>query len=330
MAGRSGTGRTTTQAAAGRGAGGSRSGASARGSGRGSAGRGSTARGRGTGSRSRSTSRRPPAKRQGPDLIDRSIDAVGRGVLRLGRSTGRAVGRTRDIDSAHRRDGLGFTFLVLAVITAAGVWFSAGGSVGYWFNFAVGSVLGVGGVLLPVILLGVGVVLVTTPAHPEARPRIVTGALLLALGVLGLVHLGSGAPTEPAGWAGAGGAIGYVAGTPLASGLTLWTAIPVLVLLSAYALLLLTGTPVREVPARFRRLMGDVPEEAAVDEPRTVADAVAEGETGKPARRRSSRRRQHSAEADAFGEDGEHQPAPDDPEVPATEAPAGRTSSDGS
>ncbi|MBW0104148.1 DNA translocase FtsK [Pseudonocardia sp. KRD291] len=327
MAGRSGTGRTTTQAAAGRGAGGSRSGASRGGATRGGATRGGSAR-RGTGSRGRTTARRAPAKKQGPDLIDRSIDAVGRGVLRLGRSTGRAVGRTRDIDSAHRRDGLGFTFLVLAVITAAGVWFSAGGSVGYWFNFAVGSVLGVGGALLPVILLGVGVVLVTTPAHPEARPRIVTGALLLALGVLGLVHLGSGAPTEPQSWAGAGGAVGYVAGTPLASGLTLWTAVPVLVLLSAYALLLLTGTPVREVPARFRRLMGEVPEpdlESDEDGPRTVADAVAESEGAQPARRRS-RRRQGASEADAFREDGEHLPAPSDPEVPATVAPAGRTS----
>ena len=37
-------------------------------------------------------------------------------MVKLGRSTGRAMGRTRDIDSAHRRDGLGFTFLVLAVI----------------------------------------------------------------------------------------------------------------------------------------------------------------------------------------------------------------------
>ena len=315
MAGRSGTGRTTSRAAAGRGTGGSRSGTSRRGATR-----------RTTTSRGRSSTRRAPAKRQGPDLIDRSIDAVGRGVLRFGRSTGRAVGRTRDIDSAHRRDGLGFTFLVLAVITAAGVWFSAGGLVGYWFTFAVGAVLGVAGVALPVILLGVGVVLVTTPAHPEARPRIVTGALLLALGVLGLVHLGSGAPAEPGRWAGAGGAIGYVAGTPLASGLTLWTAIPVLVLLSAYALLLLTGTPVREVPARFRRLMGEVPEEETEQEPsRTVADAVAEADQA-PARRRSSRRRQGAAEADAFRTDGEHPPAPGDPEVPATEAPAGRSS----
>ncbi len=307
MATRGGTSRTTARAAAtGRG----RSGGGRSGSGRGGTRRPAARKGR-------SPQRRPPARRQGPDLIDRSIDAVGRGILRIGRAGGRAIGRTRDIDPAHRRDGLGFAFLVLAVIAAAGVWFSAGGAVGYWFTYGVGAVMGVAGLLLPVLLLGVGVVLVTTPSHPEARPRIVAGALLLALGVLGLVHLATGAPAEPRAWPSGGGAIGYVAATPLTSGLTQWVAIPVLVLLTAYALLLLTGTPVREVPARFRRLMGAPPEDEEAS--RTVADAVAEQEkepgeeTPAPARRRPSRRRQGASEADAYrAEDGEHPPAPDD------------------
>lgn len=52
-----------------------------------------------------------------------------------------------------------------------------------------------------------------------------TGSLLLALGVLGLVH-GGQAPAEPDAWRGAGGALGYVAGTPLKAGLSLWTAVP--------------------------------------------------------------------------------------------------------
>jgi S-DNA-T family DNA segregation ATPase FtsK/SpoIIIE len=250
--------------------------------------------------------------------------------VRLGRAGGRAIGRTRDIDPAHRRDGLGFAVLVLAVIAAAGVWFSAGGAVGYWFTYGVGAVMGVAGVLLPLLLLLVGVVLVTTPSHPEARPRIVAGALLLALGVLGLVHLAAGSPAEPARWREGGGALGYVAATPLTTGLTAWVAVPVLVLLSAYAALLLTGTPVREVPARVRRLMGETPEDAedtdgaeraegAADGPRTVADAVAEKEAGDPAapaRRRPSRRRQQASEADAYRvADGEHAPAPE--EAPA-------------
>ncbi|ALE74440.1 cell division protein FtsK [Pseudonocardia sp. EC080625-04] len=314
MAGRTSTGRTTTRAAAGRGSGRSGSRASA--------------------SRKRSTTRRTPPKRQGPDLIDRGIDAVGRGVARTFRASGRAVGRTRDIDPAHRRDGLGFGMLVLAVIAAAGLWWQAGGSVGYWFTFVVQAVMGVTGVLLPVILLGIGVVLVTTPAHPEARPRIVAGSLLLALGVLGLVHLARGGPSEPDAWRGAGGAVGYVAGTPLEAGLTLWTAVPVLVLLTLYSVLLVTGILVRELPDRFRRLTGQLPpedDETGEDgAPRTVADAVAEKEAAEngeeaPKRRRPSRRRQQASEADAYRvEEGEHAPTPVDAEVPGAppEVPA--------
>ncbi|MEV1291689.1 DNA translocase FtsK [Pseudonocardia sp. NPDC049635] len=309
MAGRTGTRRTSTAAAAGRGSGRSGSRSSAR---------------------RKPATRRAPARRQGPDLIDRSIDAVGRGVAKTFRASGRAVGRTRDIDPAHRRDGLGFAMLVLAVIAAAGLWWQAGGSVGYWFTFVVQAVVGVASVLIPLILLGIGVVLVTTPAHPEARPRIVAGSLLLALGVLGLVHLARGGPAEPDAWRDAGGAIGYVAGTPLEAGLTVWTAVPVLVLLTLYALLLVTGIPVRELPDRFRRLTGQLPpdEEQADDEHgtgtrRTVADAVAEADLdgAKPARRRPARRRQQASEADAFRvEDGEHAPAPVDADVPGAPA----------
>ncbi|ALE81036.1 DNA translocase FtsK 4TM domain-containing protein [Pseudonocardia alni] len=319
MAGRTGTGRTTTTAAAGRGSG--RSGS-----------RASTARKR------PSAGRRPPARRQGPDLVDRGIDAVGRGVAKTVRASGRAVGRTREIDPAHRRDGIGFGMLVLAVIAAAGLWWQAGGSVGYWFTFIVQAVMGQAGVALPAILLGIGIVLVTTEGHPEARPRIVTGSLLLALGVLGLVHLGAGAPAEPDAWRGAGGAVGYVAGTPLKAGLSLWTAVPVLVLLTLYSVLLVTGIPVRELPDRFRRLTGQLPpeqddeEDTGAGRPRTVADAVAErdGQAGDteeaPKKRRPARRRQGAAEADAFRmEEGEHAPAPVDPSLPGVpdeEAPA--------
>ncbi|GAA2890191.1 DNA translocase FtsK [Pseudonocardia halophobica] len=218
------------------------------------------------------------------------------------RSAGRAAGRTREIDPAHRRDGLGVLFIVLAVISAAGIWWEAGGPVGRGFSAGVGAVFGIAGVLLPVILLAVGVVLMTTPAHPEARPRIAVGTLLLALGVLGLVHLFSGSPDEPGQWASGGGAIGYVAATPLASGLTAWVAVPILLLVSFYAFLVLTATPVREVPNRVRRLLGqpEIHPEGEEDEaPLAEEEPAAEAP---PARRRPARRRQATS-AEAFQDD---------------------------
>ncbi|MBW0117264.1 DNA translocase FtsK 4TM domain-containing protein, partial [Pseudonocardia sp. KRD-169] len=216
-------------------------------------------------------------------------------MARLGRATGRAVGRTREIDPAHRRDGLGVALLVLAVVTAAGVWFGAGGPVGQWLSGAIGSVIGRGAYLLPVILLVAGIVLVATGPQPDSRPRVAVGSLLLALGGLGLVHLVSGSPVEPETWASGGGAVGYLAATPLATGLTAWVAAPVLVLLTGYAFLVLTATPVRAVPDRVRRLLGRAVEpeadeaDAGSDSGEIVPDPVIEAETS-PLRRPSRRR----------------------------------------
>ncbi|SDF31803.1 DNA translocase FtsK [Pseudonocardia oroxyli] len=260
---------------------------------------------RASSSRSRTPAKRTPAKRapakraparKQPDLIDKGIDAVGRGVVKATRSAGRAAGRTREIDPAHRRDGLGVLFIVLAVISAAGIWWEAGGPVGRGFSAGVGAVFGLAGALLPVILLIVGIVLMTTPAHPEARPRIAVGTLLLTLGVLGLIHLFSGSPDVPADWATGGGAVGYVAATPLASGLTPWVAVPVLLLLSFYAFLVLTATPVREVPNRVRRLLGRPEVDPESEEPVAEEEPAAEEA---PARKRPARRRQ-AASAEAF------------------------------
>jgi DNA segregation ATPase FtsK/SpoIIIE, S-DNA-T family len=259
-----------------------------------------------------SSSRRRPAPRKGPDLIDRGIDAVGRGVARMGKAGGRALGRTREIDPAHRRDGLGVTLLVLAVISAAGIWFGAGGPVGRGISAGIGYVVGRGAIMLPVLLALAGVVIMATEPRPDSRPRTAVGGFLFALGVLGLVHLIAHRPDEPALWPTGGGAIGYVAATPLATGLTAWVAAPVLVLLTGYALLLLTATPVREVPDRVRRLLGRAPAaedaaEDATDQTTAEADPVTDAEP--VALRRPSRRRQASV-ADVY-RDAEPDAAPD-------------------
>lgn len=220
--------------------------------------------------------------------------------------------------------------LVLSVVSAAGIWFGAGGPVGGAVSAALGFVVGVGATVLPILLAGIGILLTVRAPRPETRPRVAVGAFLLTLGSLGLVHLIAGRPDEPATWPRGGGAIGYLAATPLAQGLTAWVAVPVLVLLTAYALLVLTATPVREVPDRIRRLLGRARgEETAVP---TAATTAAEPMPDAPAPdgrpRRPARRRQGSQVADvlreAAGPDGDRTPlVPADIPVPAAEPPAG-------
>ncbi|MGI5129129.1 DNA translocase FtsK 4TM domain-containing protein [Pseudonocardia sp. CA-107938] len=272
---------------------------------RGSGGRGAGSRSGASRTRNSSSSRRAPARRQpsrkSPDLLDRGIDGVGRGIAKLGKATGRALGRVRELDPDHRRDGLGVILLVLAVVSAAGIWWGAGGPVGRWLSAAVGYVVGLGAMVLPVLLVGIGIVLMAVAPKPESRPRVAVGTLLLTLGLLGIVHLVTGRPDDPARWLEGGGALGYVAATPLAEGLTAWVAVPVLVLLAGYGFLVLTGTPVRSVPQRVRRLLG---REVADDAPTEETDAVGEElePTEAPRTRRPSRRRQAGSVADLVRE----------------------------
>ena len=232
----------------------------------------------------------------------------------------RAVGRTRDLDPAHRRDGIGIVLLVLAVVTAAGVWWSAGGPVGAAVKIGLTTVIGAASAPLPLVLLGIGIYLMSTPSRPEIRPRVVLGGLLLVFGGLGLIDVLCGAPVDLPGWRQAGGALGYVAGAPLTAGLTWRVAAPVLALVAVYGLLVLTGTPVREVPARLAVLFRGAPRPEA--DPSTTEAAGAEGHSADPSDptalegvrlRRPSRRRQAGSLADAVADAFD---SPDDPHQP--------------
>jgi S-DNA-T family DNA segregation ATPase FtsK/SpoIIIE len=216
--------------------------------------------------------------------------------------------------------------LVLAVVCGAGVWFAAGGPVGAAVRLALTTVFGIAAYLLPLALLGVGVHMMSTASKPEIRPRVVLGGLLLLLGVVGLLHVILGAPAQLDGWRQAGGALGYVAGAPLTIGLTAWVAAMVLVLVTLYGLLVLTGTPVRQVPERVTGLFGHRrPDGDAESDAEAADDPLAGAPEGDAVRlRRPSRRRQASSLADAVAETMDEPPAPPPPVVEPPAKPAGR------
>ncbi len=171
-------------------------------------------------------------------------------------ATTRAVSKAKDIEHGHRRDGLALGLLAVGVIVAAAVWFSAGGPVGEWIAIAVRGVVGEAGYLVPVLAVGTAVVLMRSEPNPEIRPRLVLGSILVALPILGLWHMAAGSPADAEGRSSAGGFVGYVAGGPIADGLTVWLAVPLLLLAGLFGVLLLTGTTVRDVPDRLRSLFG--------------------------------------------------------------------------
>ncbi len=227
--------------------------------------RSSTAR-RTTSSRSSRSGSTAVRRRRGPGLPARAAAGIGRavgacwlGVAHLCGALARSLGSTaRGLEPEQRRDGIGLAFIGLAVVVAAAIWWQLPGSVGEFVRAIVTGSVGVGGWALPLLLL---VIAWRTLRHPDRNGppgRQVVGWSALSVGVLGLIHIAHGLP-RPAGGSTAmreaGGAVGYVAAAMLVDLFrTSLVAIPLLVLLSVFGLLVVTSTPVHAVPDRARSL----------------------------------------------------------------------------
>ena len=161
----------------------------------------------------------------------------------------------RELDPAHRRDGIGLALVGTGVIIAAAVWWNIDGVVAETIRTVVAGTVGAAAVGVPILLVLLAWRALRQPERNGPGARQLVGWTALALGVLGLVHIGAGMPRSVDGEAAmqsAGGAVGFVASTVLADLLTVWVAAPLLVLLSVYGLLVVTGTPVHALPARAR------------------------------------------------------------------------------
>ena len=201
-------------------------------------------------------------------------------VARGAGSTARSVGRARDIDPGHRRDGIALALLGIAVIVVASSWFDAARPVGGWIDDFLRMLIGSAVLPLPLALIAIAVVLMRTEPDPDARPRLILGAAMITLPALGLWHLWSGSPDTPAGRQHAAGFIGFAIGGPLSEGLTQWIAAPLLFIGVLFGLLLVTGTTIREVPETVRAMFGTrmlrEADQFYDDEQREYAEAEAE------------------------------------------------------
>ncbi|HEX7163933.1 MAG TPA: DNA translocase FtsK, partial [Trebonia sp.] len=183
---------------------------------------------------------------------------VGGIVRRFGRNA-------RELHPDHKRDGLGLVFLGLAIVFAAAVWVRMDNMAFDGIYTLTSSVVGEGAFTVPIMFGLVGWRFMRHPDRNAALPPAEIGWTALMAGVLGLLHIAKGVPTLShlgGGWPAvrtAGGLVGLAVSWPLETGLTIWVATPLLGLVAAYGLLVITGTPVRDVPERlkeFRALFG--------------------------------------------------------------------------
>jgi len=147
--------------------------------------------------------------------------------------------------------------LIGAVLVAATEWFGVGSIAGTIIHGAAAGLFGVLAKLLPIALLFLSLRLFRAPQEGHTNHRIMVGFLFLALTVGGIIHIAKGMPSPTASWElvmAAGGLLGFLVGTPLATVLNAELAVFVLVLLGLLAVLVIIGMPIREVIARVRGL----------------------------------------------------------------------------
>ena len=171
----------------------------------------------------------------------------------------------------HRADFAGIFLVVVGVVTGLGVYMRAGGPVGRAAAEGAGTAVGAARVLMPVVLVGIGALLIrgvgrpaaidlddpTVVAAPDADEhpfaRIVLGSVLLAIAGLGLLHLARNAPALSAGrdtLADSAGYLGALIGVPLVGGLGRAGAIVLLTAVGVAGALVVTRTTMRHVVGR--------------------------------------------------------------------------------
>ncbi len=203
--------------------------------------------------------------------------AVWLGLAHAVGATARRIGKTaRDLEPEHRRDGVGLFLFGLAVVCAAAVWWQLPGGLMSGTRTVVAGSVGKVGWLVPLMLVWIGWRNMRDPETNGPAGRQVVGWVALGFGVLGVVHIAAGNPRPVAGNArdlqDAGGAIGYVVSSLLLDLLrTPYVVVPLLLLLAVFGILVVTATPVYQVPVRlaaFRdRVLGRTAPEADSDLP---------------------------------------------------------------
>ncbi|MFM1777414.1 MAG: hypothetical protein RL741_32 [Actinomycetota bacterium] len=210
--------------------------------------------------------RRKSANSSAPLVLTKTMNglrtfssAIWLGIAHVVGAIVRGLGRSaRDLDPAHRRDGLGLLYLCVAIIVASVVWFDVAGFVSGVITSVVTGGVGVFDALAPLALLGIAI---ETLRHPDApsqkKGRLTIGWTLLSLSVMGITQIYVGNP-QPAQGAqamrGAAGWVGWAITAPLVSAVGSIVTVLLLLVVLFFSLLIITATPVNSIPAKFKVL----------------------------------------------------------------------------
>ena len=185
------------------------------------------------------------------------LHVIWRAIAKAVGSTVRFIFRgAQELDPAHHRDGIAFLIFIVALVDAAGTWFSLNNFLGRAVYAANYGLVGRVGFISPLLLLYFAFRLFKSPEESRATGRITIGALILILTTTALLHILNGSVgTGRTAMHHGGGWIGYGVSTPLVALVTNVLAIPILLIVLFFGLLITSATPVSQVVARIKSLL---------------------------------------------------------------------------
>ncbi|MGV1003713.1 MAG: DNA translocase FtsK [Candidatus Nanopelagicales bacterium] len=244
-----------------------------------------------TPARSRPRTGPAPVKRQRPNLIVRGVGALLRGIARVWLAiagmfgaAARAIGRSaKEVDTTHRRDGIGLALFTLALVVAAVVWFGIQGWATQAITAVISGAVGQLDVFAPLLLLWAAGRMLRHPDQGQATGRLAIGWSILLAATAGLWALTHGMPAPsqgPAAMQAAGGWLGWLVTAPVVTAIGKYLAGLLLVVLFGFGMLVLTATPIYTIPARLSDLRErfltprEIPDEAQAAPDETAAAII--------------------------------------------------------
>jgi DNA segregation ATPase FtsK/SpoIIIE, S-DNA-T family len=200
-----------------------------------------------------------PAAKSKPSNSKSLFDVIQRGYMASAHGLGQLVRSfSKEIPVQERRDGAPFALFVLSVLGVVFAWFLSNEN---WaivlHQFTFGLLFGLVSFGLPVVLFAYSMFLFRHPSSMRDSSRFALGFWLFLSVMAGFFHVFSVLPSPSDGvpaLARAGGLFGWLIGGPLISLLTIWGAVPALVLLTLISILIMTGTAPNQIVPKLREL----------------------------------------------------------------------------
>ena len=191
--------------------------------------------------------------------VAKIITNIWLGISHVVGAIARGVGSgARDLDPAHRRDGLGMTFIAAGIVSAAVLWFNTGGLVAGVVTSVITGGVGLFDIIAPLAFFAIAIQILRHPDNaPQKNGRLIIGWTFFAVSIMAVAHVIKGSPVPADGavmMRSAAGWIGWLATAPVIAGVNEVVTVLLYLVLFFFSILVITATPVNTLPAKYRAL----------------------------------------------------------------------------